>query len=810
MKYLVKKVLISIIFVAVLSFSISPLTSFTTATTLNSTTDVDTAIQQAVAYLKTQQNDDGGIRWIDESSSMAVSIRVVLALAAAGLPQDILISQQGNNPVDFLAEQGYRWIFQSDADEPALNIARAGQLLTAVAAADQDPHTFGAETVNLVHLIRINFDPNTGVFGNATPENVTDQVWAILGLAAAYAAVPAEAVEWLANTQLDDGSWDDGFGSYLDTTPLAIMALISSGLITENDPEIMLALDFIRENQNPNGGWQTEWDANTNANTTGMLLQSLYAAGNNPAEPPWVREEGSPLTALLQIQQENGAIGGDFINAYGTADAILGLSGQPLYDLSTLRRVGRAFEYIFASQDEDGGWGNVGQTLDVIIATSAAGWDPATIAQGGQTPFDYLAQNLNAYLENGPDAIGKTMLAFAASGHILENFNGINLEQILLDTYNPELNAFGSPENTWHQSLSILGLKASNAALPDGVIQTLLNLQREDGGWEYSTGFGTWPDNTALALQALLASGLSANEDAIQNGLSYLRSQQLEGGGWGDSSTTAFVIMALNALGISADEWQTESNKTPIQDLLSYQNPSGALKFSDDFPDDNLMATTTAVLAVIKGNYHIQPTEQEPGPAAGLVVQTDQGEITTACVRFDGESTSGLALLNASGIPYQAQDGFMNSIMDVSNPQGGTLYWSYWHWDGREWVFNNTGAGDSVVLPGSIEAWYFTSWELFPSLPPDFVPLLKVICGENNAKSFAVQPHLQYYDLYQPSATASQTTSFAPEEMEQVTGITSIKPQTQVEPLPITPIIIIGVLGVIVFALIIWLLIRKK
>lgn len=807
MKHLGKKLIFSIVIVAVLSLSISPLIKTTSGQIINENTEIDIAILQAVDYLQTQQNEDGGIRWIGETSSVPVSIRVVLALAAAGLPQDILISPQNHSPIEFLAKQGYGWIYQSDADEPTLNVARAGQLLTAVSAANQDPHAFGTETVNLPHLINIHYDPNTGVFGNAAPENVLDQVWAILGLAAAYASVPQDAVVWLSRAQLDDGSWDDGIGSYLDTTPLALMALMASGVKNENDPEVLLAIDFIQKNQNTKGGWQTEWDTDTNANTTGMLLQSISAVGQNPSDALWFREDGSPLTALLDLQQENGAIGGDFINAYGTAEAILGLSGRPLYDLGHLRKVGRALDYIFISQGEDGGWGNVGQTLDVIITTRAAGWDPVTIAQHGKSPIDYLVQNLNAYLENGPDAIGKTILALVASGHDPSDFYGINLIETLLETYIPENNAFGTPENTWHQALGILGLTAANSEVPEGVIQTLLDLQGVDNGWEYAAGFGSWPDNTALALQALLAAGLAVNE---QKGLAYIQSQQLESGGWGDSSTSAYVIMALNALGIEPDEWQTESGKTPIQDLLSYQNISGAFKFSEDYPEDNLMATITAVLAVVGGHYRIQPSEQDAVNAAGLVIITYREETTTACVRFAGESTSGLALLDGSGIPYQTQDGFMNSILNITNPQGGTLYWSYWHWDGREWVFNNTGAGDSAVLHGSIEAWYFTSWDLFPSLPPDFFPHLKLFCGENQLKNYAVQPYLNHYDLYQPPDTASRVTTLPVDELLEDADATILDEQIKRDNLPLTPIIIIGIVGFVVLVLIIWLLFRKK
>lgn len=772
--------------------------------------EIEAAIIKAIDYIKTEQNDDGGIRWVDENSSVPTTIRVVLALTAAGFPQDKLASQQAKLPMDFLSQEGSGWIYQQETDQPALNLARAGQLLTAVATVNQDPYAFGEEALNLVHLIKSHYDPNTGIFGDASPQNVSDQVWALLGLSAAYAPIPPEAIDWLVMAQLPDGSWDDGYGSYLDTTPIAMMALIAGGDKSGDDPSVNLALDYFKANQQPDGGWQTQWDTSTNANTTGIILQGIVAANQNPADPSWTGGASAPLQALLDLQREDGAIGGDFTNAYSTADAILGLVSQPLYDLGHLRKIGRAFETIFESQEDDGGWGSVGQTIDVILAAAAAGWDPNSIVSAGPSPMDYLAENIEPYLENGPDAIGKAILGVAVAGQDPTNFNGTDMVTALLNTYNSQAGAFGSPENTWHQALAILALSAVNSPIPDGALKTLLDLQQPDGGWEYAAGFGTWVDNTGLALQALLTTGLPAEDPAMKAGIQYIQSNQLEDGGWGDSSTTAYAIMALNALGIVPTQWQTASGKTPIHNLFLFQKPSGAFIFSQDFADESLMSTTTAVLAAAGGSYMVQPFDTQEARTAGLVIQTDQGGVTTACVAFDGKSISGLALLDDSGIPYQIQDGFMNSILEVSNPAGGTMYWSYWYWDGREWVFNNTGAGDSRVFSGSIEAWYFTSWEMFPSLPPEFVPNLSSICGRPIPKNFAIQPSLHFYDLNPYPKDRAQITAWKNgtfQEESLSTPHSEISTPTKPQ---LLPIIIIGITGLGVLVVIVWILTRKK
>ena len=705
-------------------------------------------LTSAINSFRGELNEDGGIRWFDESSSVAATIRVVLALAASGVSQDYLAGNNGNNPVDYLISDGTDWVF-GDEEEPTINVARAGQLLTAVSAANQNPFAFGLEDINLVSMIKNQYDPNVGVFGGSSDQNVTDQVWALIGLASAYQSIPLEAVEWLTSVQAADGSWDDGFGSYLDMTPLAILALTAGGQSNLDTTSIELGLNFIKDNQQINGGWQTSWDTTINANTTGMILQAMSAAGVDPASQEWAQDESTAVDALLNLQQDNGAIGGDLTNAYSTADAILGLSGQPIFNLSRLSRIGRAFEYIFSAQESDGGWGSVGQTIDVILAARAAGWDPTTIKTGNNFPLDYLKDNLIPYLENGPDAIGKAILGLVTAGQDPRNFNSIDLVEKLIETYDKENHAFGSPENTWHQVFAVLGLFAADELIPTDVVQTIISLQQADGGWEYSVDFGSWPDNTAIAIQALLAAEIEPNSEAILNGIKFLTSFQLDDGGWGDASSTAYVLLTLNALGIENNSWITDFGTTPMDELFSFQLPSGGFMFSTEYPDENLMSSTSAALASVGGHFILAPDNKPSKNIAGLVIQPDYENAFASCVPIEKDHISGLALLDASGVPYKIKDGFIDSILDVSNPQGGTNYWSYWSWNGREWEFSNVGVNESKVFPGSIEALYFTSWEIFPSPAPEVFPNINSVCGLNFLKNYQVQPYLHFYDIEQ-------------------------------------------------------------
>lgn len=727
-------------------------------------TETSEVIVEGIAYLSTQINEDGGFPWFDETSSVAATIKVVQALTAAGHFQAYLSSAVGVHPIDYLAANGADWVNQTETDTPAFSVARAGQLLTAIAAANENPQNFGAENADLIYAVKASYDPNTGAYGSAAPENVIDQVWAMLGLSANAFNVPAEAAIWLVNAQLDDGSWDDGYGSYLDTTPLAVMALIASGHVSLEDASLTAAIDFMMNTQQAEGGWQSEWDTTTNANTTAVMLQAISSLDQLPTNDTWLKASGNPQEALLTLQQESGVIGGDFANVYSTADAIIGLSGQTVYDLGYLYKADLSFDYLLAQQADNGGWGSVGQTLDVILALEAAGWDPNTITQSEQSPLDYVAENLAGYIESGPDAIGKAILGLTAAGADPTTFADVDLVAALNATYDETAGAFGAADNTWHQALAILGLDAAQAEIPEAAIETLLGLQQDDGGWEYTPGFGAWPDNTALALQALVATGMTKSDSAILDALDYIESQQISSGDWGDSSTTSNVILALNALEIELEYWNI-MGASPLSTLFTYQKSNGAFVYNWEYPDDSLMSTASALLALFGGDYMVT-ADPTSAAYAGLVIDPGEGEATTVCVPLEGETTlSGLDLLAASGLLYNAPEGFVDSIMEIANTEGETNYWSYWAWNGSEWVFSNMGAGESEVLPGSIEAWHFTSWEIFPSLPPDVVPNLQVICEAPVLKNYAVQPSLGYSDLY--PVELAQPEEAEPEEVAE-------------------------------------------
>ena len=214
----------------------------------------------------------------------------------------------------------------------------------------------------------------------------------------------------------------------------------------------------------------------------------------------------------------------------------------------------------------------------------------------------------------------------------------MNLPELLLAQYDESAQAFGDPSNTWYQALPILGLYTAREEIPAGAVETLIGLQQEDGGWEYSTGLGSWPDSTALAVQALLVAGVDASDPVIESAVSYFHATQTEDGGWGDSSTTAYVIMALNALGESIEDWQTASAGDPLTSLMSYQKTNGSFVFSWEYSDDSVMATASALLALFGGDLIMQPEETTATNTAAIIIDPGEGEAQSTCVQLSEES----------------------------------------------------------------------------------------------------------------------------------------------------------------------------
>jgi prenyltransferase beta subunit len=715
----------------------SPVASAPTASPLNATE----AISDAVAWLATQQAADGGF------GSAGATADVVLALAAANLEPRLMVTTTGESLFDFLAAQAVSYT----AEGPA----QTGKLALAVVAADDDPYDFGG--LDLLATLWESYSATTGLFAREpfTMTSVWDQSLAMLAVAAAQEAVPPAAVGALAGWQQADGSWaytpGSPYGGDPDSTALALMALLASGKANVHSvgDAILAAEAYFRATQLDSGGWG--WGV-PSPNSTGFVLQGLAALGYVPATWTWTTATGgNPPGDLASLQLPNGAFP-DYLgnpDVMATAQALPGLAERPLPILGRAGMAQRALTWLAEGQNSDGGFGGVGSsagaTAEAVLAFAAAGIDANTVRSDADlSPLDYLITRVPLYSHDGGET-GKLVLAAVAGTADPRSFGGYNLVISLTDHISPsgQLNT----SSNFKQAIGILGLSAAGETIPVTVTGWLLDQQQPDGGWEWAagSGWGSDPDTTAAAIEALLSAGESPTATAIVDAVGYLQSVQLEDGGFpavfdnqSNANTTAYVIQALLAAGedLWAPEW-TRSDRTAFDALQSFQKADGPFVYqwqADDLaPDDNLAATYQAVPALLEQPLPINNLicADGPGNQATVIIDYGNGSRESICVEFEQAPISGLELLDLAGVPYELAveyPGMVTQIRDVGCPGDDPycdppMYWSYLYWDGAEgWQSYPVGAADSEVVDGTVDGWHWVDWNVWPPEGPAITP----------------------------------------------------------------------------------------
>jgi prenyltransferase beta subunit len=702
------------------------------------------AIGDAVAWLATQQDADGGF------GDAGLTADVVLALAAANLEPRLMVTTTGESPLDFLAAEAITYT----AGGPAA----VGKLVVSVVAADGDPYEFAG--LDLLATLWEGYSATTGVFARDpyTATSTWDQSLAMLALAAAQEEVPAEAAGALADWRGADGGWPFTPGSPYtdpDSTALALMALLASGRahVESAGGTILAAEAYLRATQLDSGGWG--WGT-PSPNSTGLVLQALAALGHVPATWSWTTGAGgNPQADLASLQLPGGAFpgfGGD-ADVQATAQAIPGLAEAPFPILGRAGMAQRALTWLAEGQNADGGFGGVnsspGGTAEAVLAFAAAGYDVTTVqSDDGLTPLDYLVTQVPVYSHDGGE-VGKLVLAAVAGTVDPRDFGGYNLVVSLTEQISTG-GQLGTNSN-FKQAIGMLGLSSAGETVPVTVTQWLLDQQQPDGGWEWAagSGWGSDPDTTAAAIQALLSAGESPTATAVISAVAYLQSVQTDDGGFpasfdnqSNANTTAYAIQALLAVGedLWAPEW-TRDGRTALDALQAFQKADGPFVYqwlADDLaPDDNLAATYQAVPALLERSLPINSLicADGPGNQATVIIDYANGARESICVEFDQAPISGLELLELAGVPYEeavAFPGMVTQIRDVGCPGDDPycqepMYWSYLYWDGAAgWQSYAVGAGDSEIVDGSVDGWHWADWNIWPPAGPGVTPLAVV------------------------------------------------------------------------------------
>ncbi len=640
------------------------------------------AITKAIAYLRTQQLADGSLPGYDGTADAFTTIKGVIGLAAAGAPPSALTSAEGKTMLDYLAAQAITYTHDLSG---TLFPGRAGMLAVAVVAADGDPTAFGG--IDLIAELSATYHAETGAYSTTAQMGWSsgaagnlNQAWAILGLSAVQQSIPLSATDFLLDRQLADGGWGFGTTGDVDTTALVVQALLASGNLTPTHPALRQAEQFFRARQDANGSWGYTWGGTytPSADSTAAAIQALVALGYTPASYAWATPNGGdPHAALAAMQGADGAFS---FNALGTAHALPGLTEAPLPIFGAAQRARWALSHVAAEQQSDGGilgWtgsSDPGTTADAVLAFAAAGYDPHTVVSPTLSLMDYLSNTAASYAARGPDAAGKLAVAVVAAGDDPHAFGGVNLISVITQSYTETgtLGGYGTLTNTWHQALAILGLRAAGEPVPITATRTLSSLQQSDGGWKYDLADAWWnitsPDNTAIAVEALIAAGVPRESGVITRALAFLEARRSPEGDWGNPDSTAYAIQALLAAGepLTSTRWVV-NEQWPIARLEHFQKPEGSFYLPSAMGKwDNTFAARQAIPALMGQAFPFTMTA--PAPWSSVPTGADSDRFVAGPARYD---LAHRALI----LPYGSDLNHNGFITVTWRPQG-VLTWS--------------------------------------------------------------------------------------------------------------------------------------
>lgn len=329
--------------------------------------------------------------------------------------------------------------------------------------------------------------------------------------------------------------------------------------------------------------------------------------------------------------------------------------------------VGKALEYLKGRQQSNGGFAEPGSgasdqlTTWVVCGLAAAGQDPASWKKSGKSPLDFLAARAGGLSKL--TELEKYCLAVSSAHGDPRSFGGRNLVEDIKGRMSSD-GHIGDMinEHCW----GVLALAAAAEALPDASRGWLASQQNIDGGFGYSAGSGSDPDDTGAAMQALIASGEPPQSNTISRAVSYMHFCQSADGGFAyqtDESnvgSAAWAVQGLVASGqdVGSAAW-APSGKTPLDYLLKMQQSDGHFKYTRTLDSNPTWMTAEAIPALQKKPF---PLKSDPAAVAADTTssQADSSSSQNSPVAFDGSTGTTPQGQGGQGKPYSKRLAALN------------------------------------------------------------------------------------------------------------------------------------------------------
>lgn len=260
--------------------------------------------------------------------------------------------------------------------------------------------------------------------------------------------------------------------------------------------------------------------------------------------------------------------------------------------------IDRMVAYIRTQQQPDGSFPSIGQssTADAVYTLVASGVNPSNVKTNGKSAIDWIYSQTGSLQSTGVAA--KFLLALILAGRSTTAPNGFNFVARVQNAFDPATGLYDP--NPTGNAYALIALRAAGRSVPNAALQAWAALQQADGGWSaYIPQQNSDTNTTAIAMIALIANGRFGT---IPAALGYLRTQQSADGGFtfstdfgteSDSNSTGLVILGLVASLQNLSNWE-KNGVDPVERLTQLQNSSGAFRYSDSFAGDNAFATFQA------------------------------------------------------------------------------------------------------------------------------------------------------------------------------------------------------------------------
>lgn len=280
--------------------------------------------------------------------------------------------------------------------------------------------------------------------------------------------------------------------------------------------------------------------------------------------------------------------------------AALVVAGAAASSTTPLQAAG---SYLVGVQQLDGGFAEAGRRPD----TSLTAWAALGLV-AARSDKDARARALGYLREHETDSQQITDVALAALARIAL---GDRPETLLT-----KLRAVSAGGLVNEEIWAILALRAASEPAPPALTQDLLRIQSRGGGWSWTRRGTPDSNDTAAAIEALRAAGVSGRP--IARALAALRGFRNHDGGYGltrgrdsDAQSTAWAIQALIAAGAkpAATTWRY---------LARLRRPDGSYRYSARYGTTPVWVTSQVAPALAGRAYPLSNAVSRRDPPAAL------------------------------------------------------------------------------------------------------------------------------------------------------------------------------------------------